>query len=254
MPTMLDDRPRPAPERTPEVTVRVVTDSGPATRRRRPTISSMVMTLVAAAVAVAIFLLVGVLTGILHLGNPFATTTIDRSPPALLQKLSNLSRYDAAEGHFQQTIDLEDKVSFLPSFLAGERTVFIAQGTVDAAVDFSTLSNDAVQVRGDHAVTITLPEPKLAHAVVNPATSHVASHDRGLANRVVSLFSDDPNAEQSLYTTAAKKLDAAARESKLVARAEQNTRTMLTSLLGKVGFTDVQLEFAKATPATATHR
>ena len=125
------DPTRPAP---PEVTVRVVTQpSAPAVRRRLPRPGNVISTLVALALAVALFLVVGVVTGLLSIGNPFATTTIDRSPPAVLKQLTNLSTYSAAQGRYEQTIDVEDDVSILPSFLAGEHTVFLAQGSVDAA-------------------------------------------------------------------------------------------------------------------------
>jgi hypothetical protein len=258
MPVLLDDaRPtsdadleatRPTP---PEVTVRVVAqESPPVMRRRLPRPGNVISTLVALALAVALFLVVGVVTGLLSIGNPFATTTIDRSPPAVLKRLTNLSTYSAAQGRYQQTIDIEDDVSILPSFLAGEHTVFIAQGSVDAHVDFSGLATDAVQVRGDHAVTVNLARPSLGKAVIDMHTSRVASHDRGLFNRVGAVFSDNPNGEQRFYELAQKKLRAAARSGDLVRRAETNTTQMLQGLLGKVGFTDVQVHFTRASNVT----
>ncbi len=247
MPVLLDDATRHAP---PEVTVRVVTQaSPPMTRRRLPRPGNVISTLVALALAVALFLVVGVATGLLSIGNPFATTTIDRSPPAVLKQLTNLSTYSAAQGRYQQTIDVEDDVSILPSFLAGEHTVFLAQGSVDARVDFSRLATDAVQVRGDYAVTVNLPEPTLGKAVIDLHASRVATHDRGLLNRVGAVFSDNPNGEQRFYELAQKKLGAAAKSSELVQRAETNTTRMLQGLLGKVGLTDVQVHFANSAPA-----
>jgi hypothetical protein len=236
----------PAPA-APEVTVRVVTEHAPAPRPRRlPRPGNVLSTLVALALTVAILLLVGVATGFLHLGNPFATTTIDRSPPAVLKQLNDLSAYSAAQGRYQQTIDVEDDVSILPSFLAGEHTVFIAQGSVDAQVDFSGLATNAVQVNGS-SVTVTLPAPTLAKPVIDMQASRVASHDRGLLNRVGAIFSDNPNGEQRFYKLAQAKLAKAAKTGKLTARAEANTTKMLQGLLGKVGFTDVRVNFARTT-------
>src|SRR6478735_4223707 len=131
----------------------------PPRRRRLPRPGNVISTLVALTLAVALLLVVGLVTGVLNIGNPFATTTIDRSPPAVLKELTNLSTYSAAQGRYEQTIDVEDDVSILPSFLAGEHTVFLAQGSVDARVDFSGLATDAVQIRGDKTVTVNLPEP-----------------------------------------------------------------------------------------------
>ena len=258
MPVLVDDAPRAdgdvsleaARPAAPEVTVRVVTQESAAIRRRRwPCPGNVLSTLVALALAVALFLVVGVMTGILSIANPFATTTIDRSPPAVLKQLTNLSTYSAAQGRYQQTIDVEDDVSILPSFLAGEHTVFLAQGSVDARVDFSGLATDAVHIRGDKTVSVTLPEPTLAKAVIDMHASRVASQDRGLLNRVGAVFSDNPNGEQRFYELAQKKLAVAAKRGDLVQRAETNTAEMLRGLLGKVGFTEVQVRFVQAPPA-----
>jgi hypothetical protein len=258
MPILLDEPTRPVgdagldPTRpAPEVTIRVVTQEAPISNRRRlPRPGNVISTLVALALAVALFLVVGVVTGLLSIGNPFATTTIDRSPPAVLKQLTNLSTYSAAQGRYQQTIDVEDDVSILPSFLAGEHTVFIAQGSVDARVDFSHLATDAVQVRGDHAVTVNLARPSLGKAVIDMHASRVASQDRGLLNRVGAVFSDNPNGEQRFYELAQQKLGAAARHGDLIQRAEANTSQMLQGLLGKVGFTDVDVHFTGTPGAT----
>jgi len=101
MPVLLDAPPKPprkaeldaAPAAAPEVTVRIVTQDGPAVRHRRlPRPGNVLSTLVALALAVALFLVVGLVTGILDFRNPFATTTIDRSPPAVLKELTTSPR------------------------------------------------------------------------------------------------------------------------------------------------------------------
>jgi hypothetical protein len=245
MRTLLEKRPEANEARSNEITVRVVADANGARahRRRFPSLGSIASALVVGAIALAVILAAGVLTGLLHLSNPFGTSTIDRSQPALLKEVNDLSSYTAAQGRFATTIDVEDDVSILPSFIAGERTVFLAQGTVDAAIDFSALSNDAVQMAGDGHVTITLPEPTLGKPVIDSNASHVASRDRGLLNRVGGMFSDNPTGERKLYLLAQHKLASAAKESKLVARAERNTTTMLQRFLGRLGYSNVEVVF-----------
>ena len=237
MPTLVED------ERTPssapnELVVRVTGDGArQRTPRRRP---SLLLTLAVGALAVAVFLAAGVVTGIFDI-NPFGTTTVDRSPPVLLKSLKDLSTYEAAQGTFEVTIDVEDDVDFLPSFIAGERTIFLAIGTVPATVDFSGLSGDAVQKAADGSVTITLPQPRLGDAVVDPKRSHVANRDRGLANRIEGMFQDNPTSEQKLYLEAQHRIAKAARGSEMRARAERNTEAMLKGLLGKLGFQQVNV-------------
>ena len=50
--------------------------------------------------------------------NPFADRTVDRSPPALLQAISDLSVYKAATGDFQTIVDIEKDSPLLPPAIA----------------------------------------------------------------------------------------------------------------------------------------
>src|ERR687890_2320834 len=92
--------------------------------------------------------------------NPFKEETVDRSGPVLLKSLENLSEYRAASANLQVVVDVEQDTDLVPSFIKGERTLFVAAGTVDAAVDFRGLGKDpeAVKVSSDRReVTLTLP-------------------------------------------------------------------------------------------------
>ena len=249
MPTLLEDRPV-SSNGSHELVVRVTGDSPPTGRgrpRRGFTVRGVVTTALVGGLAVLAFLVVGAVSGLLSISNPFGTTRVDRSSPALLKELSDLSEYHAAQGTFLVQVDVEDDVDILPSFIAGERTIFKAVGTVDATVDLSQLPADAVQVNGD-SVSVTLPAPAYGRAIVDPTRSEVVDRDRGLIDRVGSVFGDDTNNERDLYLVAGKKLAAAAEESDLVSKAERNTRVMLEGLLGRLGYSDVTVSFQR--PAT----
>lgn len=244
MPSLLHDSSPRASDR--DVTVRVVADGG----RRRGRFGSFVTTVIVGVLAVGVLVVAGVLTGVISVTNPFATRAVDRSTPALLHELTDLSEYAAARGHFQQTVDVEDDVAILPSFLAGERTTFLANGTVDATVDFSALSDAAVRTGTDGSVTVTLPRPELDRATIDPRTSRVVGRERGVVDRVAGIFNDTPTGEQRFYVLAQEKIGAAARGSNLVARAERNTTSMLQGLLGDLGYDDVQVVWKAPPPAT----
>ena len=98
-------------------------------------------------------------------------------------------------------------------------------------------------VNPDRSVTITLPHATLSKTVLDTAASHVVNRDRGLLDRLGSVFSDSPTGEQALYAAAEPKLRAAADESALIARADQNTTQMLTKFLGALGFDHVNVAF-----------
>jgi hypothetical protein len=176
--------------------------------------------------------------------NPFATRQVDRSQPVLLQTIEDLEVYKAATGNFQVVVDLEESSRGVPLLIKGQRTLFVAGGSVDAEVDFSTLDEGAIKVSPDgRRVDITLPRARLTRARVDPEQSRVFSRERGLLDRLGAVLSDNPTSERELYRLAASKMQAAATQSDLVARAEQNTRAMLESMLRSLGYTDVSVTF-----------
>jgi hypothetical protein len=182
-------------------------------------------------------------SNILTFENPFRTETVDRSSPAVLKAIQDLEQLRAASGHFEVIIDVEKDTRFVPAVIRGERVLFVAVGTVDAGVDLGGVDEDAVDVRGRRA-SIDLPAARLLAVRVNPEQSYVYDRDRGLIDRVASVFQDSPTGERELYSLAEDKLLAAARGgSGLLARAERNTRATLTALLHALGFEQIVVRF-----------
>ena len=202
-------------------------------------------TYVAGAVAAGL-VAVAVLLVLQMVGNPFRTVSVDRTMPPVLVQLRDLSEYHAAQGQFEVTVDREDDVSLLPSFVAGERVQYAALGSVDATVDFALLAPDAISMSDDrHNVSVRLPEPVLAPPVLDLEHSHVMNRDRGILNRIGGLFSDSPTSEAALERAAVSKIAAAAEASNVRDRARENTRAMLVALLTSLGFDHVQVQFGR---------
>ena len=101
------------------------------------------------ALVIVGLLVAAVTVGFSLFGIPFTTAKVDHSPPPILLDLTDQADYHAAQAQFEVTVDEEDDVQFLPSFIAGERVQFVAIGTVDAVVDFTTLPSDALQQSDD---------------------------------------------------------------------------------------------------------
>src|SRR5215213_10133755 len=176
--------------------------------------------------------------------NPFATRQVDRSQPVLLKAIEDLAIYKAAKGNFQVVVDLEESTRGVPLALKGERVLFVAGGSVDAEVDFSTIGEGAIKVSPDgERVEITLPRARLTQARVDPAQSRVFARERGLLDRLGSVLSDNPTSERELYRLAQAKMQAAAAESDLLAVAERNTRAMLEGMLRSLGYREVTVTF-----------
>ena len=203
------------------------------------------LVLLVAAVAVVV---VGVPALIPSL-NPFGSEQVDRSPPAVLRSLARLTEYRAATANLQQIVDVEQD-TFLPSFLAGERTLIQASGSVDASVDFRGLrAGEDLQVSADRrSVVVTLPAPRLTAPRIDLERTRVVDTDRGLGNRIADAFSDDPDEQRELLVLAERKLaEAAAADPELLRAGERNTREMLTGLLRGLGFERVTVRFAAPT-------
>jgi hypothetical protein len=204
--------------------------------------------LIAVVAAVAAVITAVIVLSAVHLlpqlRNPFAESTTVRSQPALLKSITALSRYEAASGSFQVVVDLSKRTAFLPSFVEGSDTLFIADGTDIAFVDFSRLKGKAIRVSSDHtAVTVHLPDAQLEPAVLNVRQSYVYAQQQGLLNRIGNFFAGNPNSQQQVYIVAQQKIQAAASHSPLLTQAKGNTRSMLTSVLHSLGFSRVTVIF-----------
>lgn len=176
--------------------------------------------------------------------NPLGEQTIDRSQPALLQSIKDLSRFEAATGSFQVVVDLEKDARFLPDAVKGTRTLFVGAGGVDAYVDLSGLTGDAVTVSEDRtAATIVLPRAQLDKPNLDNRRSYVFAQQRGLLDRVQDFLSGSPADQREVYLLAERKIAEAAAESDLRARADTNTRRMLEGMLKSLGFTEVTVKF-----------
>lgn len=202
--------------------------------------------LVAGAGAVLVVLAGGffVLPGIFDLGSPFSTEKIDRTPPVVLTEIQDLAEFRAAEAQFEVLLDEEDDVRWVPAFIAGERVQYVAVGVVDATVDFSQLDENRIvfDERTGNAV-VYLPKPTLGQPVIDFEASGVLNRDRGILDRVGSVFVDSPSGEESLIIAAGDKMLEAVPATDLLERAEQNTEEMLETLLVGVGVENVDVIF-----------
>ncbi|MFE7778006.1 DUF4230 domain-containing protein [Streptomyces sp. NPDC057445] len=197
------------------------------------------------AALVVVLLLAGLRFSLLpSLEDVLGEETHDRSGPALLESIQDISRYEAATGNFQVVVDLEKDTKYLPDALRGTRTLYVGAGTVDAYVDMGTLDKEDVTVDKDRtSATIRLPHAALGRPALDPERSYAVSKQRGLLDRLGDFFSDNPGSEQAVQRLAVQHIETAARSSRLTAQAEQNTTRMLQGLLRSLGFKEVRISY-----------
>jgi hypothetical protein len=200
---------------------------------------------VSAVVLVLVVFFAGIRLSVLPgLKDLFGTETHDRSGPALLQSIQDISRYDAASGNFQVVVDLEKDTKYLPDAIRGSRTLYIGAGSVDAYVDLGKVGKNDVTVNDDRtSAVLRLPHARLGKPALDADRSYAVSKQRGLLDRLGDLFSDNPNSEQAVQKLAVKHIGDAAKESELTKRAETNTTNMLKGLLGSLGFKEVKVSY-----------
>jgi hypothetical protein len=200
---------------------------------------------VSAFVLVLVVLFAGLRLAVLPgLRDVFGTETHDNSGPTLLKSIQDMSRYDAASGNFQVVVDLEKDAKYLPDAIRGTRTLYVGAGTVDAYVDLGRIDQKDVTVNDDRtSATLRLPHAALGKPALDPDHSYAVSKQRGLLDRLGDVFSDNPNDERAVQRLAAQHIGKAAKDSRLTARAEENTTSMLEGLLRSLGFTDVTVTY-----------
>ncbi|HET9996654.1 MAG TPA: DUF4230 domain-containing protein, partial [Nocardioides sp.] len=212
----------------------------PRARRRLP--KRLIAAGVGVAVAVPLVNAVGDWIG--SWADPTEPRVVDRSTAPLLLALDDLSEYHAATATLRIDIDREIDTPWVPSVISGERVTFQATGTADAYVDFENLDDDAVTLSPDgNMATIVLPAPELAEVRLDPENSRVVDRDRGLVQRIGGAIGENPTDDTELYALAEDKLAAAAAQSDVLERAENNTRDMLTTLATSLGVEPVPVEF-----------
>jgi hypothetical protein len=179
------------------------------------------------------------------LPNPFATERHERVQPPVLKSLQDLADYHAATANLQAVVEVSHD-GYLPSFIAGDDTRFLAVGSVDGVVNFGLLSSTAIQESPDGTgVTVTLPAPTYAVPHLDLENSQVLSRDRGLADRVAGIFADDPTEDSGLYRLGDQALADAATKTGVLDRAKDNTTQMLTGMLQQLGYKTVTVVFTE---------
>jgi hypothetical protein len=200
----------------------------------------VVVTILTVAGLVVVAMLVGV-----SLPSPFSTSEVAHPHEVTVDELQDVSTYTAATQHLTAVIDIEERADHLPPLLKGERVVFVAEGDVEATVDFSQLTESGIDVGADGtSVTVHLPEPQLTDPRLDPSKSSVVARDRGLIDRAEdALSSTGSGGDQRYYEEAERQLADTADRTELRTRAEANTRAFVEDLFTSAGYEKVIVVF-----------
>src|SRR4029079_15429271 len=133
------------------------------------------------------------------------------------------------------TIVRGDTSGVLPTFIAGDKLVFIGHGEVVAGVDLAKMQPGDVKVDGDK-VTLKLPPAEIFHASLDNQQSEVFERQTGVFSTA------DPTLETRLRQEAAKQIRQAATGSEILPQATQGAREALRKQLEMLGFGKIEFE------------
>jgi len=149
---------------------------------------------------------------------------------APLPDIRAIHEYRGASGSFQVIVNVDKDIPVVPNWIQGRHVMFLAQGTVEGAVDFSNLDDDAVQVdRKSKSVKIRLPHAELKDVQWDVEASHVLDQDRGLFTAIHDLIGKNPDT-RPFFAAAQPKVKDAASKAQILANTEENTRRMLAGV------------------------
>ena len=166
--------------------------------------------------------------------SPFQLSQTDRSQPALLKSIKDISQYHAAVGNFEVVLDIEDDVAVDARHHRRTADAVCRGGhrqRLRRSVRPRRQGPDAVP--GRQVGDLRLPEPQLDKPNLDHDRSYVYKEDRGVVDRIADAIDAPQQAE--FYKLAETKMAAAAEESELRERAAENTKAMLTGMFGSLG-------------------
>lgn len=163
---------------------------------------------------------------------PRGRVVIQAPLPTVVQEIRALARLETAAGTMQQVVEAERSVGPVPSWLVGDRILFVAQGEAIAGVDLAELRPEDVRVVGDR-VHVRLPEPTLLTVRLDEEKCRVYDRNVGWLSR------PDAHLESQVRRRAVEKIRAAALERGLLDLARDNARTTVGALMRSMGAREV---------------
>jgi hypothetical protein len=162
----------------------------------------------------------------------FGSGTKVRTSISLLRQVQTLSQLVTVKYVIQQAERVQDVKWY------GENDVVIlANGIVNAGVDFNRLNLGDLQVNGK-SVRVTLPSAQVTDAYLDDKQTRVIDRKTGL------LRSFDRDLEQTVRQTAVQDIRLAALRGGIRQDAEKRAREQVANLLRQLGFEQVEIRFA----------
>jgi len=198
-------------------------------------------TLVLALVIVVLGVVLGV--GLARYGSllPIVGPLLGEKPPrtttgpVVVEGIQELDQLATVRWTESVPVTRESGGDIVDRLFSGEKVIVIATGNVEAGVDLGDIQKDDVSVSGD-TVTIDLPEPEILSSSLDEEKTRVYDRDFSPLN----VRPDDDLVEMARLR-AVEKIEAAAREHKILETAERNAEDSIRAFVTTLGFDEVRL-------------
>jgi hypothetical protein len=161
--------------------------------------------------------------------------------PVVLVAVRGLARLESVAYHMERIIDLKHRQPRLFGLIeVDDEILLVAAGDVIAGVDLAKLrEGDVTVVPGERRVQLQLPAPEILTVRLDNERTYVHTRKTDLlAERVQEI-------ETRARRLAEDSIRAAALSAGILERAKQGTEHTLTVLLGSLGYTRVEISWAK---------
>jgi hypothetical protein len=162
---------------------------------------------------------------------PVQTTT----SPVVVEGIQRLGHLATVRFNESVVITKESGGEGIRQLLTGEKLILVAQGDVEAGIDFSALDRIDVRV-SDESVNIDLPEPQILSASLNEKETRVYDREIGLMPRISP---SDDLAEEAL-DEAQDRLREATLEDGILDHVERNAEDSIRAFVTSLGFEEVE--------------
>lgn len=161
-------------------------------------------------------------------GSPSPTIA---STPTLIRQVQGLNQLVSVKYVLEKVVIVEDA-----KWYGDSRLLMVAHGVAKAGVDLSKLRDEDIRIRGT-AARITLPRPLILDVYLDERRTQVVERTTGL------LRDFDKDLEQDARRQAVDQMKLAVRDTGILKDAEERARLQVRGLFGRMGFTEVEVEF-----------
>ncbi len=159
---------------------------------------------------------------------------VTMSESTVVRSIQQLQRLETVVYKMDQIVT-EERTTVLPPALAGDRILLIVHGEVTAGIDLSKLRTEDIHING-RTISVKLPRAEVFTTRTDTNRTRVYSRDTGI------FTTPDPQMETQVRRRAEGQLTAGALREGILATAEKNARTTVTSLLYSLNFERVEVE------------